>query len=736
MSKNQDKDSPAESRENNITNINLYGGNYNEKIEGNYYQNREVILQRNFVARSPYKGLKRFNAKDKELFFGRSRLTSKIIQAVNQSNLVLVLGASGSGKSSVVRAGVIPQMEDLSTSQTCLFTPNRNPFVSFHRSLLDPEADVFDESEVEFVLEGGSNTLGKTFKLLKSKDAQWLIFIDQFEELFTSCSNIETRRNFIQGIVELVQDKKQSVKLVLAMRSDFLEELGAYPKFSEIAEKNISLVADLQTEELRQAIAEPAAKHGVVFESGLVEEIIKDVQGQAGSLPLLQYTLNLLWQESDLSERVLKSETYRQLGGVSGALQKHVNQIYQEFSPEQQLATKQILLRLVDVVISEKSEDLRTAVSRRAYKSEFTDIQAETVQLLVDQSLLVSDELRQEKQATVEIAHEALLTSWAELKDWISDARSTISLNNRLAEDAARWQGLRGENQERANEELWTGSKLEKAIELRKDGTFDIVLGGLGELVNGFIDASVEWREQRIQKELEAAKKIAVADRKIRIEAQKRAKEQKEANIKLRIWSIVAGSFGIAASFLGIISYFVSQESQLKQRAAEIKVQLSVKNGIEYLLESIDLVGDNQKFNQRSFNTINKLLLEVQSVLYQAVEDSREKSAFNDHNNSVWSVAFSPDGQHIVTCSADKMIKLWSLEEQSLVHNFNGHKDYACYVVRFSADGKYIVSAGGDKTIKLWSVEEKSLVHNFNGHKDKIVSVNFSPDGKYLISAS
>ncbi len=466
-----------------------------------------------FINRSPYKGLKRFNARDKDLFFGRERLTNKLIEAVNQSNLVLVLGASGSGKSSVVRAGVIPQIESLSETpyQCCLFTPNRDPFISFHRSLLDPEEDIFSELEVEFVLEGESDTLTKTADLLKSKHSQWLIFIDQFEELFTSCSNPETRRNFIQGIVHLAQDRDQSVKLILAMRSDFLEELSAYPQFAKIAEKNIHLVADMQAEELRQAIEQPATQHGIVFELGLVNEIIQDVQGQAGSLPLLQYTLDLLWQDSDLSDRnrTLNIATYRRLGGVSGALQKHVNQIYQQLPPEQQLATKQILLRLVDVVGLEKSEVLRTAVSRRAYKSEFTEAQAETVNLLVNKSLLVSDDLNQEGQSTVEIAHEALLTSWTELKDWISDARNTISLYNRLAEDANRWQRLRSENKEQTIEELWIGSKLEKAIELRKDGTFEVVLGSLSAPVNEFIDASVDWRDRKIKDKLERTRKFA-----------------------------------------------------------------------------------------------------------------------------------------------------------------------------------------------------------------------------------
>ena len=711
MSTNQDNDFPAESREKNIRNINVFG-NYNENVAGDYYQNSEAILQCDFVARSPYKGLKRFNAKDQDLFFGREKLIQKLIAATQKSNLVLVLGASGSGKSSVVRAGVIPQIENLSAYQSCLFTPNRDPFVSLHRSLLDPEDDIFNESEVDFVLEGQSDTFTKTVDLLKSKDSRWLIFVDQFEELFTICSNIETRQNFIQGIVDLAQDEDQSVKLVLAMRSDFLEELGAYPKFAELAEKNINLVADMQTEELRQAIAEPAAHHGVVFEPDLVEDIIRDVQGQAGSLPLLQYTLNLLWQESKLdnTERTLKSETYHQLGGVSGALQKHVNQIYQNLSPEQQLATKQILLRLVDVVALEKSEVLRTAVSRRAYKSDFTDTQAKTVQLLVDQNLLVSDDGNRKKQATVEIAHEALLSSWADLKDWISDAKSTIALNNRLAEDAARWEKLGREDKKKATEELWTGSKLEKAIELRKDGTFDIVLGGLSDRVNNFIDASVEWRDRRI-------------------------KELRQRTWRLGILSSCAIVFALAASFLGIISYFRSQEAQLAKQAADIKVKLSLGNEIEHLLESIELVGNNQKFPQKSpLKSSNKLIPEVQSIFYQAADNIRERYSFNNNQyNRVNSVAISSDGNYIVSGGSDGTVELWNTTKQSLVHTFEGHQDDVNSVA-ISSNGKYLVSGGSDGTVKLWDTTKQSLVHTFESDRFYVNSVAISSDGKYLVS--
>ncbi|MEO1006017.1 MAG: hypothetical protein AAFW67_09235, partial [Cyanobacteria bacterium J06638_38] len=455
---------------------------------------------------------------------------------------------------------------------------------------------------------------------------------------------------------------------------------------------------------------------------------------QAGSLPLLQYTLDLLWQNEDLSDRTLNIATYHQLGGVSGALQKRVNEIYQGLPAEQQLATKQILLRLVDVVALEQSEVLRTAVSKRAYKSEFTDTQAETVQLLINKSLLVSDDLNQEG-STVEIAHEALLNSWAELKAWINDARTTISLNNRLAEDASRWQELKYQNLSQADDELWSGSKLEQVIELREDGTFAVVLGGLSQLADKFIEQSIAKRDRKIQQEVENAQRLAQAERKARIEAEKRVTEQKKANQKLRIWSLIAVAFGVTASLLGISSYISSQESQLQAQAANIKVKLSLSNQLDRLLESIQLVGQNQTFNQRWFKPKSQLLPDVQSVLYQSVEENREQYSFNDHQAEVTSVAISSDGQYLVSGSSDNTVKLWDVKDKSVIHTFEGHQAEVTSVA-ISRDGRYLVSGSGDSTVKLWDIKSQSLIQTFEGHQAWVSSVAISSDGQYLVSGS
>jgi hypothetical protein len=180
---------------------------------------------------------------------------------------------------------------------------------------------------------------------------------------------------------QVAKSGNSSVKIVLAMRADFLEQFSFYPDLGAIAnQNNIHLVTEMFPDELRQAIEQPAAKHGVVFEEGLVEQIIKELDGQKGYLPLLQYTLNLLWKSEcqtrgadgrfEIEDRILNKKSYAALEGVRGALQKRVNEIYSNLNPDEHKITKQIFLKLVNIVDTDSGS--RT-VSRRAYKDEFVD---------------------------------------------------------------------------------------------------------------------------------------------------------------------------------------------------------------------------------------------------------------------------------------------------------------------------------------------------------------------------
>lgn len=394
-----------------------------------------AIQSRPLNLTSPYRGLKKFESNNKDLFFGRDRAIANLIEVISQTNFILLLGASGSGKSSLVRAGIIPQIAEKlgSKFRDFTFTPDRNPFESLRISLISKG---YKQSEVETAFDNFKSPLNQSIHTLKEKDSQWLIFIDQFEEIFTLCQDLEQRKRFIDNLIAIAKSKRQSIKIVLAMRADFLDRFSPYPILGKIAQQNIQLVTDMHPDELRQAIEQPAAHNGVIFEAGLVEEIIRDIQGQAGSLPLLQYTLDLLWQQEDLSDRTLNIRTYRQLGGVRGALQRHVDSIYQHLKPEEQKAVKQIFLRLIDLNATAKEFDMaEKVVSRRAYLSEFDRQSVQmTLDRLIDSNLLISN--RQE-QSTVEIAHEILINSWSTLKEWIEDSKETIAIRNRLSEDAS-----------------------------------------------------------------------------------------------------------------------------------------------------------------------------------------------------------------------------------------------------------------------------------------------------------
>ncbi|NES18448.1 MAG: ATP-binding protein [Symploca sp. SIO3E6] len=464
---------------------------------------REEVKERKLNPASPYIGLKKFESDDQNLFFGREQWIAKSIEAVRASNLILLLGASGSGKSSLIRAGLIPRLKNLLGKRliSLVLTPDRNPFESFRSIMIAKEYG--QEATAAISEQQEADILAQTCISLQREEEQWLIFIDQFEQLFTRCKDTKLQKSFIDGITRLASKESASIKIVLAMRADFLDKLSPYPSLTG----HQLFLNDMQPDELRLAIEQPAAQHGVIFEDGLVEQIINDVQGQArlqpGSLPLLQYTLDLLWENSqkrgDIDSRTLRKETYLVGGTVRDALQKKVDDIYGKFSLEEQAATKQIFLKLVNVDNSaQESEATSRVISRRAYGSEFgSELEKKTLDELVSNNLLVTS--RQEEQPTVELAHEILINSWSKLKGWIEESLEAIILRNRLADDAQRWQVLRAEKNVKAEDELWSGSKLGRVLEFKQEQQFESQFGGLSSEQEEFVSASVEKRD-RIQK--------------------------------------------------------------------------------------------------------------------------------------------------------------------------------------------------------------------------------------------
>ncbi|MFN6525412.1 NACHT and WD repeat domain-containing protein [Nostoc sp. ChiSLP03a] len=692
----------------------------------NWYQiiqsSLETVTQRQLDKNSPYQGLKRFNFKDRDRFFGRDKLITRLFEAVNRSSLSLVLGASGSGKSSVVRAGLIPELKKSLESQTFydfIFSPHQDPFDSLYRCLLSEEKDYsFSKSEVEIALEAKADTLTKVISTLKKEEERWLIFVDQFEELFTICDDADKRKNFISGLVQVAKSGNSSVKIVLAIRSDFLEQFSFYPDLGVIAnQNNIHLVTEMYPDELRQAIEQPAAKHGVVFEEGLLEQIIKEVEGQKGYLPLLQYTLNLLWESEcktfgadgrpNIEDRTLNKKSYASLEGVRGALQKRINLIYQNLNQDEQIVTKQVFVRLVNIVDTDLGSK---AVSRRAYRNEFTEKPVEKIvnkfineNILVsnydyrsEEKLLFNNSQNQEQAATVEIAHEILLTSWNTLQRWIEEEKEAIIFKHWLASEARRWQRIRRGNESKAKDELLKGSRLNQIVELKNKDAFKN-LGGFTTEEKQFIDASLAWQNQIIQRE-------------------------KRQIFILR--SLLSGTTIalVLAIFTSIYAFTQATIAGLGEQVAKARL----KKPLDGLVTAVKLTGESQ-------DKLIKVPDSVSSILFDFLQKPVERNILIGHKQNVTSVTFSPDGNYIASSSEDKTVRLWNLDGYPVGKPFRGHDDYV-NAVNFSPDGRYIVTGSSDKTVRLWNLQGNSIGTPFKGHQGVVRSVAFSPDSQYIIS--
>jgi WD40 repeat protein/energy-coupling factor transporter ATP-binding protein EcfA2 len=662
--------------------------------------------------RSPYIGLRKFEVRDRDLFFGRDRILAHLQERL-QEHFLLVLGASGSGKSSLIRAGLISQLAQQRGGEfrELICTPDRNPFESFRASLTSAG---YRQSDTEFLLKGQPDSLLKAAQTIKSTDDEWLIFIDQFEELFTLCSDGSLRQRFIDSLVNLVRAELPSVDLVVAMRADFLDRFSAYPVLGGILQSS-ELITDLGDDELRLAIEQPAARHGVIFEPGLAGEIIQGLKGrnETGeteriSLPLLQYTLKLLWESSgNLSDRILRTSTYRQIGGVRGALQRRVDEIYNGFSLDEQQVAKHIFLQLVDTTTADVGTTaVGKAVSRRATLAEFRNpAEQKVLDQLINASLLVSDRSNSDSNAMVELAHETLIDSWDTLKSWIEDSKPLIRLRNQLKDDATRWNELHQKNSAQAEAELWQGSKLQWLM-AQKEELRDR-FGNFKDEEIAFIDASEALADQEHHREVTRLRRTL-------------------AGIGL---ALVAVS-GLA--FLALNQWIRAEQGQIKALTQTTKAEFTVnRDTLEPLLFALEAGTRLQRLP--AFLRPPDLQADVMTALAQGVYWVREKNRLEGHTDIVESVAFSPDGETIATASYDNTVKLWNKHGQPQpVEMFH---DIDVLDVVFSPDGTTIASADENGTIKLWSNQGAPQGAAIQAHDSYILALQFDPEGDRLASA-
>ncbi|WP_420645792.1 WD40 repeat domain-containing protein [Candidatus Leptofilum sp.] len=699
----------------------------------------------------PYKGLHAFGEADKDNFFGRDAFTQKLVGAVDKQSLVAVVGPSGSGKSSVVYAGLLPALRRKENWLILHFRPGNDPFLALAKALLpllDPDVKKMNipriaRRELKPDL-GGENKaeripLADYFQQIQEEnpDSKLLLIVDQFEELYTQVDEA-VRRDFLDvllaagfGTLALDAAPQPFATLLLTMRADFMGQALAYPPMVAALQDNDVKIGLMSREELSLAIEQPALNQGVHFADGLVTRILEDVGDHAGNLPLLEFALTLLWGRQ--TNREMTHEAYEAIGGVSGALAQHADETLAKLTQddaEKVQAIQRVMVQLVQPGAG--AEDTRR-VARRA---DLGDSGWNLAQRLAaeDARLLVTGQENNDADTaeTVEVIHEALIQNWGQLQTWMETDREFRMWQERLRSDLTLWQ-----KNEKKEGFLLQGAPLTVAADwLQKRG--DELQEAKEEIA--FIEASVqrqqklnEANEDRRQRELQQAQQLAAEQQQRAESEKKRAEEQQKANRQLRRFT----AFFLVMFIVAIVAaigalYFARQANQegrlaeARALAAEANQWLAAERANQGLVNAYQAV-------RTTYDSDEVVSAEAHSALVNSLAQVRAQAVLEGHTDVVWSAAFNGDGTRIVTASDDSTVRLWDREGE-LVAVLEGHTD----VVRsaaFNPAGTWIVTASDDGTARLWDAKGEMLTV-LEGHTDVVWSATFNSDGTRVVTAS
>lgn len=426
----------------------------------------------------PYKGLTFFdcNEEDPKYFFGRTALTDQLLDTVRKSNFLAIFGASGSGKSSVLRAGLLHQLKigrRISKSDQWdirLIVPGEHPLQKLALAFIDESSEQLLRAEqlqqAESLIAEGADGLRRLVQA--STKQRVVIVVDQFEECFTLCQNTDERQQFFACILGALDLCPEKLRIVIAMRADFFGKCveQEYSGLAKRIEGDLVAVKAMSRDELADAITKPAEKVEISVEPELVQEILNDLGEAPGSLPLMQYALRELWNQRQ--DNQLQLRDYSRLGGIMGTLRKRATAVYHGFNKQGQKATRHIFLSLTQ--LGEGTEDTRRRVLKQdlitsAYSEKIID---KTVQKLADANLVITSEIlskdiESQRFAVVDVAHEALIRHWPLLRTWLDADRELIRRQRKIEVLADEWQ-----DQKHKSDYLLRGAQLVDAVDFLK----------------------------------------------------------------------------------------------------------------------------------------------------------------------------------------------------------------------------------------------------------------------------
>ncbi len=692
---------------------------------------------------NPFPGLRPFESSENHLFFGRDGQSNELLRKLRETHFLAVVGTSGSGKSSLVRAGLLPDLYSgmMAGSTTnwrvAIFRPGGNPMDNMARALSQPGVLVQDEiseedrhTQEQFIgITLGRSALGLVECLRQanlSTDENLLVVVDQFEEIFrfVNKSTLPTAHDqavaFVKVLLTSIQQQHRPIYVVITMRSDYLGDCSRFRNLPEAINDGQYLIPRMTRNQRREAICGPIAVGGAQIKPQLVQKLLNDVGSNPDQLPIMQHALMRTWdhwKENGAPGIAIDISDYEAIGGIEQALSLHADKAYAEiaegYSAEEGQRRQKIVEKIFKL-LTEKGADNRE-IRRQALLSDLVTYTGASMEEIIsvievfrkpEYSFLMPPKRELKDDTVIDISHESLIRQWKTLSVWVDEEAESSKIFLRLAESAQ----LHLDNKKDNLFGLELDQYLEWRVQFKPDLAWAKRYSTDCDKCLRYLEESQQQREDLLQEKKSLALKEEI----------RRKKELK----RTRVFAMVL-AFATLVS-IGFLIY-AQQQKELALTQRDIaranyqisKAQSQVEKDPTVALRLAELAAKISS---------SPLVLNAAHKIYR--ENVFYKTLF--HKDEVHSVAFSQDNNHMLTGSKDGVARIWKIDGEIQLE-IPAHEG-GVNAVAFGPNGNYILTGGADGFVKLWNLDG-SLQYNFK-HTQPISAVAFSPNGRQILTGS